>query len=67
MKGTNELVLYLDFDGVLHHENCLWHPKLGDYVWSKYWDEPVAHENDLSLTGLATNMFAEPVAAVVLK
>ena len=32
MKGTNELVLYLDFDGVLHHENCLWHPKRGAYL-----------------------------------
>lgn len=32
MKGTGELVLYLDFDGVLHHENCLWHPKIGAYL-----------------------------------
>lgn len=30
--GFNELVLYLDFDGVLHHENCWWHPKLGPYL-----------------------------------
>lgn len=32
MKGTNEFVLYLDFDGVLHHENCLWHPEKGAYL-----------------------------------
>lgn len=32
MKGTGELILYLDFDGVLHHENCLWHPKIGAYL-----------------------------------
>lgn len=25
-------MLYLDFDGVLHHENCLWHPKRGAYL-----------------------------------
>lgn len=30
--GRGGLVLYLDFDGVLHHENCLWHPKLGPYL-----------------------------------
>ena|SRR5450830_205965 len=32
MKGTGELLLYLDYDGVLHHENCLWHPKIGAYL-----------------------------------
>ena len=32
MKGRGELVLYLDFDGVLHHENCLWHPRRGAYL-----------------------------------
>lgn len=26
------LVLYLDFDGVLHHENVLWHPRRGAYA-----------------------------------
>lgn len=31
-KGEGDLVLYLDFDGVLHHENCLWHPRRGPYV-----------------------------------
>lgn len=25
-------VLYLDFDGVLHHENVLWHPRRGVYA-----------------------------------
>lgn len=30
MKGTDQLVLYLD--GVLHHENCHWHPARGAYL-----------------------------------
>ncbi len=32
MKGTGQLILYLDFDGVLHHENVLWHPRIGAYL-----------------------------------
>ena len=32
MRGTGQLILYLDFDGVLHHQNCLWHPKIGAYL-----------------------------------
>lgn len=31
-RGCNQLVLYLDFDGVLHHENVLWHPRIGAYL-----------------------------------
>ncbi len=31
-KGAGALVLYFDFDGVLHHENVLWHPKRGPYI-----------------------------------
>lgn len=31
-RGRNQLVLYLDFDGVLHHENALWHPRRGVYL-----------------------------------
>lgn len=31
-KGAGELIVYLDFDGVLHHKNCLWHPKRGPYL-----------------------------------
>ncbi|MDD2881093.1 MAG: HAD domain-containing protein [Rhodoferax sp.] len=31
-KGAGELIMYLDFDGVLHHENCLWLPKRGPYL-----------------------------------
>jgi hypothetical protein len=31
-RGAGELLLYLDFDGVLHHENVLWHPKRGAYL-----------------------------------
>ena len=30
--GYNQRLLYLDYDGVLHHENCLWHPKIGPYL-----------------------------------
>lgn len=32
MKGAGETVLYLDFDGVMHHENVLWHPRIGAYL-----------------------------------
>jgi hypothetical protein len=32
MKGRGGVVLYLDYDGVLHHANCLWHPKRGAYL-----------------------------------
>ncbi len=31
-KGSGGKVLYLDYDGVLHHENCLWHPRKGVYL-----------------------------------
>ena len=32
MKGAGELVIYIDYDGVLHHENVLWHPRIGAYL-----------------------------------
>lgn len=32
VKGQGELVLYLDYDGVLHHENVIWHPRRGAYL-----------------------------------
>lgn len=32
MRETGGDVLYLDFDGVLHHENCLWHPRRGAFL-----------------------------------
>ena len=32
MKGTGGHVLYLDFDDTVHHENCLWHPRVGPYL-----------------------------------
>lgn len=32
MNGTGDLVLYLDFDGVLHHENVKWTPQTGPYL-----------------------------------
>lgn len=31
-KGAGDLVLYLDYDGVLHHENVLWHSNRGAYL-----------------------------------
>lgn len=27
--GLNPVILYVDFDGVLHHENVIWHPTKG--------------------------------------
>jgi hypothetical protein len=30
--GQGEPILYLDFDGVLHHEDVLWHPRRGAYM-----------------------------------
>lgn len=32
MTGSHRSILYLDYDGVLHHENCLWHPRRGAYL-----------------------------------
>jgi hypothetical protein len=32
LKGRGKPVLYLDFDGVLMHENVLWHPRRGAYL-----------------------------------
>ena len=29
LSGHGGLLLYLDYDGVLHHENVLWHPRMG--------------------------------------
>lgn len=31
-RGQGETVLYLDFDGVLHHEDVWWHPRRGVYI-----------------------------------
>ena len=31
-KGAGQLLLYLDFDGVLHHENVYWRPTTGPYI-----------------------------------
>jgi hypothetical protein len=31
-RGEGQTVLYLDYDGVLHHENVLWHPRRGAYL-----------------------------------
>ena len=32
MSGQGELLLYLDFDGVLHPERVWWHPTVGPYL-----------------------------------
>ena len=32
LAGHDALVLYLDYDGVLHHENVRWHPRQGAYL-----------------------------------
>ncbi len=31
-RGSYQPVLYLDYDGTLHHDNCLWHPRRGAYL-----------------------------------
>ncbi len=31
-RGRNDVVLYLDYDGVLHHENVYWNKKKGIYI-----------------------------------
>lgn len=31
-RGTGDVVLYLDFDGVLHHEDVWWHPRRGPFI-----------------------------------
>lgn len=32
LRGHDGTVLYLDFDGVLHHEDVWWHPRRGVYI-----------------------------------
>lgn len=47
-KGHGELVLYLDYDGVLHNENVYWHPKRGAYPgppgFTLFEHAPLLHE-----------------------
>ena len=31
-NGKDELLLYMDYDGVAHHENVWWHPRRGPYI-----------------------------------
>lgn len=31
-RGVGVPILYLDYDGVLHHENVLWHPRRGIFA-----------------------------------
>lgn len=33
-KGRGEPVLYLDYDGPLHHDACYWHPRRGAYLYA---------------------------------
>ena len=32
MLGKDEEVLYVDYDGVLHHKNVFYHPRIGPYL-----------------------------------
>ena len=32
LPGNGGLLLYLDFDGVLHHEDVWWHARIGPYL-----------------------------------
>ncbi len=32
LSGNGELLLYLDYDGVLHHEDVWWHARIGPYL-----------------------------------
>jgi len=32
LKGAGKSILYLDFDGVLHHESVFWNQKRGPYI-----------------------------------
>lgn len=32
LRGQDGVVLYLDFDGVLHHEDVWWHPRRGAFI-----------------------------------
>ena len=32
LRGKGEVVLYLDYDGVLHHEDVWWHWRRGAYI-----------------------------------
>lgn len=34
-KGAGQPILYLDFDGVLHHESVYWHPRRGPFLDTK--------------------------------
>ena len=32
LSGSGQLLLYLDFDGVLHHHDVWWHERIGPYM-----------------------------------
>ena len=61
MKGTDSDVLYLDYDGVLHHENVLWHPSIGSYLSAP--DEYVLFQHSELLESL---LAPYPQVAIVL-
>jgi len=58
-----DLILYLDLDGVLHHEAVLWHPNRGIYM-SPY--EAVGHTLFEWLPFLEEELAPYPSAALVL-
>lgn len=60
-RGRGELVLYLDFDGVLHHENCLYHPRKGPYLCA-----PAGHTLFQHVPLLQELLFPYPDVRIVL-
>ncbi len=60
-RGRGELVLYLDFNGVLHHENCLCHPRKGPYLCA-----PAGHTLFQHVALLQELLFAYPDVRIVL-
>lgn len=59
--GRGELVLYLDFDGVLHHENVHWHPRKGTYL-----DAPEGYSLFQHAALLETLLAPYPAVRIVL-
>jgi hypothetical protein len=59
--AQGKLILYLDFDGVLHHENCLWHPRRGAYL-----DAPAGHRLFQHAELLAAELEPFPDVQIVL-
>ena len=60
-RGRGELVLYLDFNEVLHHVNCLYHPRKGPYLCA-----PAGHTLVQYVSLLQELLFAYPDVRIVL-